>query len=86
MGAADIAGAGKRVGLGGAIAAGAIMFRGISGIAKPMYKSIRNTGLINPMFFGRRVHHGYGKRRMDASNLSTDGLVQSLQRNRRTQR
>jgi hypothetical protein len=66
--------------------AGALAFRGISGAAEASYSSIRNTGLINPFFYGRRVHHGYGKRGMDANNQSTDGLVQGLHRNRRSQR
>jgi len=74
------------VGATAAVIGGALALRGISGTAQGTYKAIRNTGLINPFFYGRPQHHGYGKRGLDANNQSTDGLVQGLHRNRRSQR
>jgi len=67
----------------GLAASGALVMRGITGAASGSYKTLRNTGLINPLLGGRRVHHGYGKRGIDSNNQQTDGLVQSLHRNRR---
>ena len=53
------------------------------GIKKSLFNSFtRGTSFTNPMF-NNVTGQAYGKRGIDANNLNTNGLVQSLHSNRR---
>lgn len=85
----SIPGKAKTFGKHGAIAVGVGMV-GLPVFAKKVkdwaVKPLEQAGILNPLWLGRRVHQGYGKRGIDANSQAADGLVQSLHRNRRSQR
>ena len=71
---------GKQLPLGGGLWGGAL---GVTSAAGSVMNVLQQgTQFTNPMF-NRSAATGYGKRGIDANNMNTNGLVQSLHGNRR---